>query len=51
MIPYLAWYNEAAIIDFEEAVNYYSEQQNGLGERFANAVLEAVQSIETNPQN
>ena len=46
---YEVQYARAALVDIEEAVNYYEQRRSGLGLRFAEAVLEKVAAIATNP--
>jgi len=43
------WFHPEARIEFLESVVYYESQQTGLGQRFLEAVTEAVRRIQVHP--
>jgi plasmid stabilization system protein ParE len=49
MKKYKVIYSPHALIDLEDAVYYYNEQQKGLGKRFAGQVQLTLKSIKNNP--
>ena len=49
MKKYKVIYSPHALIDLEDAVYYYNEQQKGLGKRFAAQVQLALKAIKANP--
>jgi hypothetical protein len=42
-------FSENALLDIEEAVIYYNEQQKNLGKKFASEVQSTLKYIKTNP--
>jgi toxin ParE1/3/4 len=49
MKKYKVIYSPHALTDLEDAVDYYNQQQKGLGKRFAGQVQLALASIKKNP--
>jgi plasmid stabilization system protein ParE len=43
------WFHPEARIEFLESVVYYESQQTGLGQRYLEAVTEAVRRIQAHP--
>ena len=48
MKKYKVLFSPLALVDIEQAITYYNEQQNGLGKRFASKVQEALTAIKRN---
>lgn len=42
--------DNAALIEFEEAVDFYEDAREGLGYEFRDAVLEAIESLSKSPK-
>ena len=49
MKKYKVLFYPLALVDIEQVVIYYNEQQNGLGKRFASQVQLALTAIKRNP--
>jgi hypothetical protein len=49
MTKYKVLFSPLALVDIEQAVTYYNEQQNGLGKQFASQVQVALTAIKRNP--
>jgi ParE-like toxin of type II ParDE toxin-antitoxin system len=49
MKKYNVIFSASAIIDIEEAVIYYNEQQKNLGKKFAKEIRSTLNSIKRNP--
>ena len=49
MKKYKIIFSENALLDIEEAVIYYNEQQKNLGKKFAKEVQSTLNSIKKNP--
>lgn len=48
-MPYFIVFEKQAEYDIQQAVNYYDEQQTGLGEKFWVAAKKHIASIRANP--
>jgi hypothetical protein len=42
--------HELAVKEFDDAIEWYELQSNGLGERFKNAVISQIDKIKTHPR-
>lgn len=42
--------HELAVKEFDDAIEWYELQSNGLGERFKNAVLDKIAKIKIHPK-
>jgi hypothetical protein len=49
MKKYKVIFSKSALLDIEEAVNYYNVQQKNLGKKFAKEIHATLISIERNP--
>ena len=48
-MKYITVFQPRAILEIQNSIDYYDEQQLGLGETFYNEVFEYVESIVVNP--
>jgi toxin ParE1/3/4 len=48
-MDYTIFLDESASQDIQDAIDYYEEQQSGLGERFENALNKEILVLEKNP--